>query len=204
MSKKLLVAFLIFLFLDLVLAAVFLVIKLRQDKIKKEEALVPTAAVQAEIPKGPIEKIVASDGTGIVYKIRGKFTAIPNAVQGRTDKAISGPFVITGDDLQRELTVLLGLSTGTVSFGTYQKDDSSSWSALSTEDVSRKIKLGQEVELVLDYGLPEGTSQIPDYLVKEQEILDTLAEDISQKTFTYQIPKGFVVYPSGLGILYKK
>lgn len=204
MSKKLLAAFLIFLFLDLVLAAVFLVIKLRQDKIKKEEALVPTATVQPESPKGPIQKTVATDGTGVVYKIRGKFTAIPNAVQGRKDKAISGPFIITGDDLQRELTVLLGLSTGTVSFGTYQKDDSSSWSALSTEDVLRKIKLGQEVELVLDYGLPEDTSQIPDYLVKDQEVLDTLAEDISQKTFTYQIPKGFVVYPSGLGILYKK
>ena len=203
MPKKLL--FILLLVSCVLLAATvgYIVYRLRQGEISREDAYKGGLITQKEnLALSPIEKF--SNPQGAFYRIKGSFANELKLAEGRQDNALAGEFILRGDTLKRKLPVLLGLGNGSFSLATYDGsfDGQSTWVQVKTQDGTGQLIAGEEVLLMVEYLFP-GVSQLPDYFFKEQDVFDSLSDDIGLGKFSYNIPSDFVLYPTAVGIIKK-
>ncbi len=153
----------------------------------------------------PIQKSRAIGKVGFLYQLRGSFPQGLNLENKPGNSALRGRFVLQGDELEREIPVLLWMGDGRLSLGRYEKsfEGDSRWTLTPVEEVASEIRAGEEVILVVEYELPKRISleNVPEYFKTAQQILDGLAEEFYSGESSVAIPENFSLVSRGIGVL---
>ena len=199
--KKWMVVVISVIFVTLLTIAAILLFKLNPRKLPpaKEGSKKANVNVVFNQPANPIKKSILKDNGGIDYQIFGKFDGEIEKIEGRKDNAYGGKFVIDGDPLSRQISVMF---FGYPVFGRYQGSfqGNSNWKAYSLEDLKKELKPDEKVLLTAEYYL-DNSGEVPDYVAQAQEVMDTLINEFNVNKFGYSIPSGFQLIGRGVGVV---
>jgi len=204
MKKILLYGLLVILLVLIGTASFFTFSELKRQQVdKKSVSNIDTQITNLVSKQGnPMSKLVAENKQGFLYEIYGHFVEKPIIPKGRADKVLLGDFIIEGDPMERRIPVYLGLASGQVLLGIFKDsfESQSNWKAVAIENFLEQLLPDEKVKLVADYSY-EGGGKTPDYIFQAQEILDTLSKEFSSNKFVFQIPQGFYLIGTGVGIV---
>lgn len=157
----------------------------------------PTERLLPVDETAPIEKGYFRDRDAIVYELEGTFTE-----QLQVDGGfLRSRFVLKDDPLGRDIQVLMGTPDGKVYTGYYQDsfDSASTWQFRDSNLIASTVQPGNPVRITVM--LSTATSKAQGYKEQAESVLDTIIREYSSNDFNLDLPEGFMLSISRLGII---
>jgi len=200
MNKRKIFVLVGFLFLLLAALSVYLFILLKGKPTPSEKQALEEVGktLFAPRPDVPITKTITTEKDGIVYELEGKFTGKLE----KSDKLLTGTFVLKNDPLERRIRVFVGRINGNTLFGTYDGsfNDESTWKSTSSDIVLELVKVGEPVRIRINLPLNDNLG-LKKYTKEREDVLDTLIREFQIDEFSYEIPADFVLVADRLGVI---
>jgi len=198
----------IIIFASLILVGGLLIFKLGIVREPEEAEQLTADEILKDIANkadNPIQKSKGQNGAGLYYQILGKFSEAPSVYEGRNDNAYKAKIMIKDDPLEREIPVILGISTGHVSLGKFLEsiEGDSEWVYTSTADINEQLVDGEITQFVIEYRLPPNgkADDVPEYVLELQNLMDRLIFEFDTGVHETEIPETFELMVKGLGVV---
>jgi hypothetical protein len=142
-------------------------------------------------PGNPIKKSILENKDGIIYRINGQLV---NKPVSRPDGAYNAKMIIKGDEMQRQIPIVMGLGSRQIFLEKYSKspDVKATWNLVPVADAVAEVKPNEDMVFDIRLYVPV-KGEDSSYFENIQAILDEVASEFNRNSYTLKLPIDFAL-----------